>query len=82
MSTSVEFRSPVAGGVPDVLLLTPPASITAPVAAPLITAASLAPLMVMVTELRAPSVVTAVKVSISVSPALSACTAALLSSSV
>ena len=42
LSTSVEFRSPVAGGVPGVLLSTPPASVTDPVAAPLITAASLA----------------------------------------
>ena len=50
--------------------------------APVIAAVSLAPLMVMVTSCWVPSVVTAVKVSVSVSPALSACTAALLLSSV
>ena len=49
LSTSVEFRSPVAVGVPGVPLLTPPASVTDPLATPLITAASLAPLMVIVT---------------------------------
>ena len=50
LSTSVEFRSPVAGGVPGVPLLTPPASVTDPLATPLITAASFLPVMVMVTS--------------------------------
>ena len=82
LSTSVEFRSPVAVGVPGVPLATPPASITVPVAVPVITAASLAPLMVMVTSCAVPSTVMAVNVSVSVCPTLSACTAALLLSSV
>ena len=68
LSTSVEFRSPVAVGVPGVPLLTPPASVTDPLAAPLITAASLVPLMVMVTSCWVPSTVVAVNVSVSVSP--------------
>ena len=63
-------------------LATPPASITAPVAVPVITAASLAPLMVTVTSCAVPSTVVTVKVSVSVCPTLSACTAALLLSSV
>ena len=63
-------------------LATPPASVTAPVAVPVITAASLAPLMVMVTTCAVPSTVVTVKVSVSVWPTLSACTAALLLSSV
>ena len=49
---------------------------------PLITAASLAPWMVMVTTCEVPSTVKAVNVSVNVCPALSACTAGLLSSSV
>ena len=57
LSTSVELRSPVAVGVPGVPLLTPPASITVPVVAPLITAASLVPWMVMVTSCAVPSAV-------------------------
>ena len=73
---------PVAVGVPGVPLLTPPASMTVPLVAPLITAASLAPLMVMVTSWAVPSTVVAVNVSVSVCPTLSACTAALLLSSV
>ena len=40
---------------------TPPASVTLPVVSPLITAASLAPLMVMVTSCAVPSAVSAVK---------------------
>ena len=40
LSTSVEFRSPVAVGVPGVPLATPPASTTLPVVSPVITAAS------------------------------------------
>ena len=82
LSTSVEFRSPVAVGVPGVPLLTPPASVTDPLTAPLIAAASLAPLMVMVTTWKVPSTVVAVKLSVSVCPTLSACTVALLLSSV
>ena len=69
-------------GVPGVPLLTPPASVTLPDVVPLITAASLAPVMVMVTTCDVPSIVVAVKVSVSVCPTLSACTAALLLSSV
>ena len=61
MSTSVEFRLPVAVGVPGVPLLTPPASVTDPLATPLITAASFLPLMVMVTSWAVPSTVVAVK---------------------
>ena len=57
---------------------TPPSSITLPVVAPLITAASLAPLMVTVTSWAVPSTVVTVNVSIRVSPTLSACTAGLL----
>ena len=48
----------------------------------MITAASLAPLMVMVTSCAVPSTVVAVNVSVSVCPTLSACTAALPLSSV
>ena len=81
-STSVEFRSPVAVGVPGVPLSTPPASITAPMKSPVITAASLVPLMVMVTSCWVPPTVVTVNVSVSVCPTLSACTAALLLSSV
>ena len=72
----------MAVGVPGVPLLTPPASVTLPDVVPLITAASLLPLMVMVTTCAVPSTVSAVKLSVSVAPALSACTAALLLSSV
>ena len=68
--------------MPGVPLATPPASITLPVVAPLITAASLAPLMVMVTTCEVPSTVKTVNVSVSVCPTLSACTSALLLSSV
>ena len=61
--------------MPGVPLLTPPASVTLPDVAPLITAASLAPLMVMVTTCAVPSAVSAVKLSVSGgSPTLSACT--------
>ncbi len=61
---------------------TPPASVTDPLAVPLITAASFAPLMVMVTSCAVPSTVVAVNVSVSVPPTLSACTVVLLLSSV
>ena len=54
--------------MPGVPLATPPASTTVPVKSPLITAASLAPLMVMVTTWAVPSTVVAVNVSVSVSP--------------
>ena len=72
LSTSVELRSPVAVGVPGVPLVTPPSSITDPMKSPLITAASLPPVMVMVTSCAVPSTVVAVNVSVSVSPTLSA----------
>ena len=68
--------------MPGVPLFTPPASVTAPVAVPLITAASLAPVMVMVTTCAVPSAVSAVKLSVSVAMPLSACTSGLLLSSV
>ena len=68
--------------MPGVPLLTPPASTTVPLVSPLITAASLAPSMVMVTTCAVPSAVNAVKLSVSVAVPLSACTTALLSSSV
>ena len=48
------------------------ASVTAPVFAPEMTAASLAPLMMSVTTCAVPSMVVTVKESISVSPILSA----------
>ena len=66
-------------GVP---LATPPASTTLPVMLPVITAASLAPSMVIVTSCAVPSTVVTVNVSVRVWPTLSACTAALLLSSV
>ena len=69
-------------GVPGVPLLTPPASMTDPLAEPLITASSLAPLMVMVTSCAVPSTVVTVNVSVNVCPTLSACTAALVLSKV
>ena len=78
LSTSVASRLPVATGMPGMPEPTPPASITLPVVAPVITAASLAPLMVTVTSWAVPSTVVAVKLSVNVSPTLSACTAALL----
>ena len=81
LSISVEFRLPVAVGMPGVPLLTPPASVTVPVVSPVITAASFLPSMVMVTSCAVPSTVVAVNVSVSVCPTLSACTAALLLSS-
>jgi hypothetical protein len=53
-----------------------------PVTGPVITAASLAPWIVMVTTCAVPSMVVTVKLSVSVPPVLSACTAALVLSSV
>ena len=49
---------------------------------PLITAASLVPLMMMMTTFEVPSTVVTVNVSLSISPTLRACTSALLLSSV
>ena len=69
-------------GVPGVPLATPPASVTLPDVVPLITAASFCAEMVMVTSCAVPSAVSAVKLSVSVAVPLSACTSALLSSSV
>ena len=77
LSTSVSVSVPVAVGVPGVALSTPPASITEPVVVPEMMAASLLPLMVTVTTWAVPSTVVTVKVSVSVSPTLSACTALL-----
>ena len=69
-------------GVPGVPLATPPASVTSPVASPVMTAASFCAWMVIVTTCAVPSAVSAVNVSVSVAAPLSACTAALLLSSV
>ena len=55
---------------------------TVPVASPVITAASFCPWMVIVTSCVVPSCVTTLNVSVSVAPPFSACTAALLLSSV
>jgi len=83
LSISAESRLPVAVGVPGVPLLTPPASVTLPVAVPLIVAASFAPAIVTMTSCAVPSAVRAVNVSVSGALAvLSACTAALLLSRV
>ena len=51
-------------GMPGVPLATPPASTTAPVVSPVITAASLAPVMVMVIACAVPSTVVTVKLSV------------------
>ncbi len=72
----------MAVGVPGVALATPPASIAVPVVVPEMMAASLWPLIVTVTTFAVPSMVVTVKVSVSVLPALSACTALLALSSV
>ncbi len=45
-STSLDVKLPVAVGVPAMALATPPASVTAPVLVPEITAASLLPVIV------------------------------------
>ena len=79
LSTSVSVSVPVAVGVPCVA---PPASITEPVVVPEMMAASLLPSMVIVTTCGVPSTVVTVKVSVSVSQTLSACTALLALSSV
>ena len=57
------FSVPVAVGVPAVPLLTPPASVTEPLLAPVITAASLRRWMVTVTSCAVPSAVVTVKLS-------------------
>ena len=77
-STSVLVNVPVAEGVPAIALLTPPASMTAPVLVPLTMAASLAPVMVTVMVCAVPSAVVTVKVSLRVAAAAKACTVALL----
>ena len=76
LSTSVANKSPVTVGVPGVPLATPPASTTVPALLPVITAASLVPLIVTVTTFAEPSAANTVNVSVSVPPTLSACTAA------
>ena len=79
---SVRISMPVAAGTPRKPEPVPPASMTVPLAVPVITAASLVPLIVMVTTCAVPSTVVAVKLSVRVWPTLSACTAALVLSSV
>src|SRR5439155_18947425 len=64
LSTSLSVKVPLAVGVPAVPLPTPPASTTEPVAVPEITAASLVPLIVIVTTLAVPSTVVTVNVSV------------------
>src|SRR5262245_4963947 len=78
LSTSAEFRSPVAVGVPGVPLAAPPASVTEPLSAPARRAAALVPVIVMVIPWGVPSTVATVNVSAKVWPTLSACTVALL----
>ena len=56
LSMSETVRVPVAVGVPKMLLLRPPSSVTSPVSSPAMTAASLAPLMVMLTVLAVLSI--------------------------
>src|SRR5256885_13276968 len=66
------FRSvPVAVGVPASALATPPASTTEPLMSPETTAASLVPVMVMVTTCSVPSAVRTVNVSVVLPPSLS-----------
>ena len=81
LSTSVSVSVPVAVGLQDTELATPPASMTEPSLVPQMMAASLVPLMVTVTSCAVPSREVTLKVSVSVSPTLSACTAQSLSSS-
>ena len=82
LSRSEELRSPVAVGVPGVTVVEPAGLHHRPGDRPVITAASLAPLMVMVTSCWVPSTVKAANVSVSVCPTLRACTAGLSLSSV
>ena len=70
------------GGMPGVPLATPPASITDPVARPLITAASFAPVIVIDTTCSVPSTRGDREGVGQRRPTLSACTAVLLLSSV
>jgi hypothetical protein len=73
----VSVSVPVAVGAPGVAL---PASITEPVVVPAMIAASLLPVIVIVTSCAVPSMVVTVKLSFRVSPVsptLSACTAVL-----
>ena len=64
----------MAVGVPGTVFPTPPASATDPLAAPLITAASLAPLIVKLTVVVVPSSEVIVKLSILLSFAPKYCT--------
>ena len=73
-STSIKVNVPVAVGVPGVALARPPASVTAPVVVPLITATSLVPVMVTVMTRGVPSAAVTVKVSVKVAAAARACT--------
>ena len=78
-STSVLVSVPVAVGVPVLALATPPASVTAPVLVPAITAASLLPVMLNVAatlDVAVLSVTCTVKLSVTLWPAVSACVAA------
>ena len=77
-STSAAVNVPVAVGVPGVALATPPASRTAPMVVPEITAASLLPVIVTVTSCAVPSAAFTVNVSFKVAAATNACTVALL----
>ena len=67
-STSVTFNLPEAVGLLRLLLFVPPASTTFPEVSPVIIAASLLPVMVMVMICSVPSSVLTVKVSSKVSP--------------
>ena len=69
LSTSVAVSVPLTEGVPGVALATPPASTTAPLLLPLITAASLVPVMLTCTVVLAPLTRATVKVSLCTLPA-------------
>ena len=78
-STSVEVSVPLAVGVPTVALLVPPASVTEPVFAPLMTAASLAPTMLILNAcvvVKDPSLTDTVNESVGVDVASNAFTLA------
>ena len=82
-STSVDVKVPVAVGVPEMALLTPPASITVPVLVPMITAASFTPVIVTTTFCVAvPSWLVTTNVSVTCWPKANACTVALVLSNV
>ena len=72
LSTSVLIKSPVAVGVPTVVLFTPPASKTGPEVVPVITALSFVPAILTVTTCEVPSTELTVKVSVSVLPTFKA----------